>query len=95
MTMSSQELQCQRIQRYRRLLTALLVLFIPVVFPLGVGLYKLLHTFFLSFLLAGIWAAAYAGTGVLLALSRCPNCNHRFVRWWLLTKKCARCGFPC
>jgi len=95
MTINTAKFQCERIRGYRRLVVALFVLFIPVVFPLGVALYKLLHTFFFSFVLAGIWAAAYLVIGVLLAFSLCLNCNQRFVKWWVLTKKCAHCGFRC
>jgi len=84
----------KRIRFYQKLFLALLILFVPVVFPVAVGSYKLLHTFLFAFVLAGIWALAYVVTFALLVTYRCPNCGRRFVGWWPFNTHCRQCGFP-
>jgi hypothetical protein len=95
MVSNTSDRQCKRIRWYQRLFVGLFVLYIPVVFLIGVGLYLLLHTFTFLFALAGIWGVAFVVSFVLLVSSRCPNCNRRFVGRWPFTKKCAQCGFSC
>ena len=89
------ELRCNRIRLYRKLVVALFLLYIPVVFPIWLGLFKLLHTSNLAFAFAGFWIAAWLGSAFLLAFSPCPNCGKRFFKYWWFSKKCAHCGFRC
>ena len=95
MTEDTTTLQCRRIRLYRRMVVWLIVLYVPVVFPISVGLFKLLHTFKFSFAFAGFWLAMWLGSALLLAFSPCPNCGKRLLKYWWFSKKCAHCGFRC
>ena len=95
MTMTPHEAQCKRIKLYRRFVVALLLLYIPVAFPISVLLFKSLHTLRWSFLFAAVWLAGWLVSALLLGFSRCPNCSKRFLKYWWFSKVCAHCGFRC
>ncbi len=92
MSKSITELNCNRIRKYQ-LLVVLFALYVPLIGPITIGLYILLHHPIVPFVIAAAWMAAFFFVVVALVFFRCPNCKRRFWGRWVFAKKCRHCGF--
>ncbi len=84
------------VRRVRLAALLLLLLWVPTVFPVAWLCMKLTGNATPGLLVGGLWLLAFAGSGIAMAVLRCPQCGQRFVRFnWIYPRHCARCGFRC
>jgi hypothetical protein len=84
------------LRRVRLATLALFLLWIPIVFPILVLGMMLTGSTLPGLVVGALWMLAFAACGVALALTRCPQCGRRFVKYnWIYPRHCARCGYRC
>jgi len=87
-------------EHYKRLRNEWILVFVsyvPVCALVGVLSEKLFHTFTPAFVVAFLWMALFAVTGIRLQLWPCPRCRDWFSgKWWynkgFLARRCVHCG---
>ena len=97
--MNGYEEDWREYKRVRNTFLALLALYVPVCFCIGVASVKLFHTFTPAFIVGFVWMALVAISGIRINLWRCPNCGGWFSgTWWynlgFLARRCVHCGLP-
>ena len=73
--------------------------YVPVCMIAAFVSIKLFQTLTPAFVVALIWMALFAYTGIRVQLWRCPRCGKWFsAKWWynkgFLARQCVHCGLP-